>query len=77
MERLRWPLRTNLPRDPRPLPAAPQLLDLRAVAARLMVSPRTVRRFAASGELRYLRVGRLLRFTEGDVSAFIEEQRVE
>lgn len=50
-----------------------RLLTREEVAARLGVSPRTVARLALeSGELPYVRIGRLARFRPEDVAALIE-----
>ena len=48
-------------------PALLRLLTLHEVADRLAVSPRTIRRLVASGELPCLRVGAQLRFDPSDV----------
>ena len=46
------------------------LIAMGAVAARLGVSPRTVRRLVASGDLPVVKVGRASRFRDEDVAAF-------
>ena len=55
---------------------APQLLDLKAAAARLALAPRTLREWAAKGRVPYIRLGRALRFAEGDLARFVDEARV-
>jgi excisionase family DNA binding protein len=71
------PLRTPNPPPPRYVRPPPlQLLDLKTVASRLAIAPRTVRGYAADGKLPYVRIGRLLRFEEADVTWFINEHRV-
>jgi excisionase family DNA binding protein len=44
-----------------------RLLTTRQVAARLQISPRTVRRLAAHGALPPIHIGRLVRFHPHDV----------
>jgi len=52
-----------------------RLLTRDEVAAQLCVSPRTVARLALeSGELPYVRIGRLARFRPADVEALIERR---
>jgi len=52
-----------------------RLLTREEVAAQLGVSPRTVARLALeSGELPYVRIGRLARFRPADVAALIERR---
>lgn len=66
--------------DPAPNGAAPDealLLDARAVAALLSVSPKTVQRLAAAGSLRAIKVGRLTRWDRRDVLAWIDAHRKE
>jgi excisionase family DNA binding protein len=47
------------------------LLDIRAVARRLGVADKTVRRFIDRGELRAFRIGRLLRISEEEYLRFL------
>ena len=47
-----------------------RLLTTNDVAEVLGVSPRTVRRLIASGQLRPVYVGRLPRFTEAEIRAY-------
>ena len=50
----------------------PELLTTNQVAARLQVSPRTVRRFASEGRLPQLHVGtRLVRYATSDVLSLL------
>jgi excisionase family DNA binding protein len=78
----------SAPRDPRartmcgmprhtsePYGSGRQLLTREQVAKQLGVSPRTVARLALeSGELPYVRIGRLARFRPADVTALIERR---
>jgi excisionase family DNA binding protein len=62
--------------SPKPTPhhevgGAP-LLDIPAVARRLDVCEKTVRRFIARGELHAYRIGRQLRPSEEDLLLFLE-----
>ena len=52
-----------------------QLLDVPAVARRLNVSEKTVRRLIARGELRAHRIGRLLRISEEELRRFLDSSR--
>jgi excisionase family DNA binding protein len=52
------------------------LLRKAEVAARLKVSPRTVERLRARGELPALRLGRRVRFKEEDVETYIDARRL-
>jgi excisionase family DNA binding protein len=60
--------------DPPPSPTNP-LLDIDAVAARLGVSSKTVRRHIDRGELAVHRIGRLLRVSEEDLASFVAARR--
>lgn len=60
------------PRD-RCLP--PRLLSVAAVADRLDVSTKTVRRWIAAGALRIHRLGRSVRIGETDLQKFLEDHR--
>jgi excisionase family DNA binding protein len=51
------------------------LLTLQEVAGQLAVSPRTVRRLVAVGELRCVRIGRLVRIHPGDVSRWLSARK--
>ena len=55
-------------------PGAP-LLDIPAVARRLDVCVKTVRRFIARGELRAHRIGRQLRICEEELLRFLDASR--
>jgi excisionase family DNA binding protein len=44
------------------------------IASRLAVNPETIRRLAARGELRFVRVGAELRFAESAVGEYLERQ---
>ena len=62
---------------PPPIPTlpTPALLDAAAVAARLDVSLRTVRRLIAAGELPVHRIGRAVRVSEDDLARFLAARR--
>lgn len=50
-----------------------KFLSCKDVAERLGVSPNSVRKWRATGRLRGVKVGRLVRFTEEAVEDFISE----
>jgi excisionase family DNA binding protein len=52
-----------------------QLLTRAEVVARLQVSPSTVARLLASGELPCVRIGRAVRVREDDFASFVERHR--
>jgi len=54
-----------------PLGPGDRLLTPREAAALFGVSLRTIRRLVGAGELRCVRVGRLVRFHPGDVSRWL------
>jgi excisionase family DNA binding protein len=56
-------------------PVLSPLLDVDAVAARLGVSSKTVRRHIDRGDLAVHHIGRLLRVSEADLADFIAGQR--
>jgi excisionase family DNA binding protein len=64
--------RSNSPRPQRDQRDQGQLLDVPAVARRLDVSEKTVRRLIARGELRAHRIGRLLRISEEELRRLID-----
>ena len=51
------------------------LIDLRAVAARLGVNDRFVRRLVAEDRITFYKVGRLLRFDPAEVEAWLDRHR--
>lgn len=51
----------------------PPLLSVEAIAERLAVSTKTVRRMIARGELTCCRVGRLLRVSEAALAAYLQQ----
>ena len=51
------------------------LLDLPAVAERLGVNHRHIRRLVAEGRIPYLKWGHLLRFDEADIEAWLDAAR--
>lgn len=57
------------------VPSKAPLLDLDAVAKRLGVSIKTVRRIIDRGELPVHRVGRLLRISEADLAEYVVARR--
>jgi excisionase family DNA binding protein len=54
-------------------PANAQLHDLEAIARRLNISIRTVRRLIVRGELGYHRVGRLLRVSDRQYFEYLSD----
>lgn len=54
---------------------SPKLLDIGAVAQRLNVSCKTVRRLIARGELPVHRIGRLHRVSEIDLDTYVASRR--
>lgn len=62
-------------KSPRPQRDHVQLLDIPAVARRLDVCDKTVRRLIARGELRAHRIGRLLRVSEEELRRLIDANR--
>jgi len=61
---------------PKPEPrSTAALLTVQAIACRLGVSPKTVRRMIARGDLPVHYIGRLLRITESDLQTFIGIRR--
>jgi excisionase family DNA binding protein len=63
---------TKTPKPPKPeLPTAPRLLTIKNVAERLQVSPRTIHRLVASGDLTVIRIGRAIRVSEEALKAFL------
>jgi excisionase family DNA binding protein len=64
-----------MPNGPRNQGEHGQLLDIPAVARRLDVCDKTVRRLIARGELRAHRIGRLLRVSEEELRRFIDDDR--
>jgi excisionase family DNA binding protein len=53
----------------------PPLLTKRDVAQHLAVSPRTVQRYIATGALRPVRIGNVVRFEQTELSAFVRAMR--
>jgi excisionase family DNA binding protein len=53
------------------------LLSLEQAAAYLSITPRHVRQLHQSRQLAAVKVGRLVRFSEEDLSAYIDRQRVD
>jgi excisionase family DNA binding protein len=54
----------------------PSLIDLPALAERLGVTERHVRRLVAERRVPFIKWGHLLRFDPADIDAWLEEQRV-
>jgi excisionase family DNA binding protein len=54
---------------------SPQLITKQAAAALLGISPWTVMRLVADGELPVVRIGRCVRFVRGDVADFVQSRR--
>lgn len=55
----------------------PLALTLDDAAAALAVSPRTIRRLLAAGELEALRIGRALRVKRDSLHAFVDKNTIE
>ena len=55
----------------------PQLLDIPAVALRLGVNQRHIRRLVAERRIPYIKWGHLIRFDEGEVGEWIDAWRVQ
>ena len=53
----------------------PRLLSVAAVAGRLQVSTKTVRRWVEAGKLRIHRLGRCVRISDADLQEFIDQHR--
>jgi excisionase family DNA binding protein len=51
------------------------LMDVRAAARALSVSPRTVQLLAARGELATVKIGKLTRYAVADLQRFIDARR--
>ena len=54
---------------------ASQFLDIPAVAARLDISSKTVRRMIERGDLPVYRIGKLLRISEADLANYLANMR--
>ena len=57
-------------------PGAPRLLTIKDVAVRLQVSPRTIHRLVAAGDLSVIRIGRAVRVSEEALKAFLTGEGV-
>lgn len=71
-------MRESLPAEGRPtvgVPPRENLLTVHQVAAQWGVSERTVRRLIATGRLRCIRIGRLVRIDPGDVSRWLSARK--
>ena len=53
------------------------LLDIAALAERLGVTERFVRRLVDERRIPFLKIGKFIRFDPADIGAWIDEQRVE
>jgi excisionase family DNA binding protein len=53
----------------------PQLLTLEEVANFLRLHPRTLRRLVAGGRIPCMRIGRAIRFVQGDVFAWLQARK--
>jgi excisionase family DNA binding protein len=60
---------------PQPTRHVPQYLSIKNLAQRLEVSPRTIHRWIAAGQLRVHTPGGLVRVSEEDVAAFMAARR--
>ena len=63
--------------QPEPNPERAPLLDVDGLAARLGVTRRFVRRIVDERRIRYLKLGRLVRFDPVEVDRWLSERRVE
>lgn len=54
----------------------PELIDIEAVAGRLGVGVRHVRRLVAERRIPYIKWGHLIRFDPAEVAAWVERSRV-
>lgn len=61
----------------RPGRALPELVDIATVATSLGVGVRHVRRLVAERRIPFVKVGHYVRFDPDDVSAWVNERRVE
>jgi excisionase family DNA binding protein len=52
-----------------------RLLDIREAAALLRVKPQTLYLWVSQKRIAYRKIGRLVRFTNGDLEAFVDGQR--
>ena len=59
----------------KPVSVFPALLTVNQAAAALGISPRTLRRLLAEGQLAHVRVGRLVRVSPLDLDAYISMNR--
>jgi excisionase family DNA binding protein len=53
----------------------PTLVDIQAVSRSLGISMRQVRRFVATGEIPFVRVGHLIRFDPEELNEWIDARR--
>jgi len=77
---MRSPTGTGMSRRPSSEVAAGTgraLLDIAALAERLGVTERFVRRLVDERRIPFLKIGRFIRFDPADVTAWIDEQRVD
>lgn len=54
----------------------PLLIDVPTLAAQLSVTIRFVRRLIAEDRVPYLKIGKFIRFDPGEISKWLDEQRV-
>ena len=55
----------------------PMVVDEDQAAQMLGISRRMVFEFRSKGELRYVKLGRLIRYRVSDIQAFLERKRIE
>ena len=60
---------------PSPTPISGQLLSISAVAKRLDVSIKTVRRLVDDKSIAIHRIGRQIRISEADLAAYVQSRR--
>ena len=63
------------PTEPRPVELPEQLLDITALAERLGVAPRHVRRLVAERRIPFIKWGHLIRFDPAEVAAWLDAYR--
>jgi excisionase family DNA binding protein len=65
----------NISKNAAALAGGPRLLSLKAVAERVSVSTKTLRRMIGRGELPVIRVGRQIRIAEDELMRFLNRRR--
>lgn len=60
-----------VPLNPTPTPAAKLAVDVNEAGRMLSLSPKTIRRMVARGDLRGVRIGRFVRVSVREIHAFL------